>query len=141
MDGNPLVEHLLNGRQQIAFIDRDQGNRHAVGPRPASAADTVNIVFGHLGNVEVHHAGQLDDVQPPGGDVSGYQKAHLAPLEIGQRPGARRLTLVAVDGLGADTGPDEVLGEAVGPPFCAGEDQRLVPVLGLDQVGQQRPFF
>ncbi|MBA7679838.1 hypothetical protein ES703_88143 [subsurface metagenome] len=120
MDGDPLVKRLLNGRQEITFIDTDQGNRHAFGSRPAGAADAVDIVLGHLGNVEVHDAGQLDDVQPPGSNVSGYQDVHLTLLEIAQRPGARWLALVAVDGLGIHTRLDQMLGETVRPPVLCG---------------------
>ena len=109
----------------------------AGGARAPGATDTVHVVFGHVGQLEVHHLRQLVDVQPARGDVGGDQHRQRAVLELRQRTGARGLALVAVDGGRVDAVLGQVLGELVGAMLGAGEHQRLEPLLFLDQVGEQ----
>ncbi len=97
----------------------------------------MHVVFGHVGQVVVHHLGQLADVDAPCGNVGGHQHLQLAALEFGQGAGAGILALVAVDGHGGDAVLRQLFGEPVGAVFGAGEHQDLEPLMGPDQVGEQ----
>ena len=136
--GNLALQHALDVAQQPVLVHADQRERLAGRTGAAGAADAVHVVLGDVGQLEVHHVRQVVDVQAAGGDVGGHQHLQAAVLELGQRPGARALALVAVDGQRADAVLVELLGEPVGAVLGAGEDQHLVPVVVLDQLGQQR---
>ena len=104
---------------------------------PAGAADAMHIVFGHIGQIQVHHMGQLLDVDAAGGQIGGHQHAHGAALEFGQGPGAGPLALIAMDGRSGNAFLDQPLGHAVGAVLGAGKHQHLLPVVAGDQVVQQ----
>ena len=97
----------------------------------------MHVVFGHIGQLVVHHVGQHVDVDATRGDVRGHQHLQVAGLELAQGLGAGALALVAVDGHGRDALLFQVLDQAVGTVLHAREHQHLMPVVGLDQVGQQ----
>ena len=77
------------------------------------------------------------DVDAAGGNVGGDQRADLAGAECRQHPLAVVLRLVAVNGVGGDAGPGEALHHLVGAMLGAGEDQRAVDRLLLQQLRQQ----
>ena len=83
---------------------------------------------------------QLFDVEPARGHFGGYECSDLVCLEIGQRPYARALALVAMDGGRADTVGFELLCQAVGAMLGAREHQYLVPIAIIDQVRKQMPL-
>src|SRR5690606_20987385 len=60
-------------------------------------ANTVHIVFRHVGQFKVDHLRQLFDVQAAGGNVSGDQHAYFTGLEVSQGTGTGTLGLVAVN--------------------------------------------
>ena len=80
---------------------------------------------------------QLIDIQSACGDVGGDQHRQRAVLELRQRFGARRLALVAVDCGGGNAVRIQFFREPVRAVFGAGEHQHLLPVVVLDQVGEQ----
>jgi len=69
----------------------------------------------HVGQFEVHHVRQLSIVEARAAMVGGHQHVELHALEVGQRPRARALLLVAVDGGGADVGLVELLASVLAP--------------------------
>ena len=97
----------------------------------------MDVVFGNVGQIVVHHVRQLLDIQPAGGEVGGHQHAQLAALEVRQRARAVRLALVAVDRVRADAVAPELLGEAVGAVLGAREHEDLLPTAAADEVRQQ----
>ncbi|EWS52902.1 hypothetical protein X551_04306 [Methylibium sp. T29] len=97
----------------------------------------MHVVLGHVGQLEIDDVRQLVDVDAARGDVGCHQHLERAALEVGQRLGARGLALVAVDRHRGDALVVQILGEAVGAVLHAAEHQHLVPILALDQVGQQ----
>lgn len=48
---------------------------------PARAADSVHVVLSLIGEIQVHHMGQLLDINPTGSDVGGHQHPHLTALK------------------------------------------------------------
>ncbi len=135
--GNLLLQQPLDVAQQLLFVHADQGDGFALVARATGAADAVDIVLGHIGQFEVHHVGQLVDVQAAGGDIGGHQYPDVTLLEAGQCPGAGTLALVAMNGSGAQAVLLQLLGKAVGAVLGAGEDQHLAPVARADHVAQE----
>lgn len=76
--GNGALDQLFNGREEAFLIDADQGQRLAVCARTPSAADAVHIVFGDIGQLEIHHVWQLINVDAPCRDVGGHQHLQIA---------------------------------------------------------------
>ena len=85
----------------VPFTDSPD-SQGAVLARAGRTADAVDIGFRHIGQLEVHHVGDLVHVDAARGDVGGDQDAQLAVLEGFQRALALGLALVAVDGAGLD---------------------------------------
>ena len=114
-----------------------EGDSLAATARPSGPADSVDIGLRHLGQIVVEDMGQLFDVQPPGGDVSGHQGLEFPGPEVGQGLLAGGLALVAVDGGGGDPVLAQLPGHLVGPVLGAGKDQGVFHRQLLDQLGQQ----
>jgi hypothetical protein len=80
----------------------------------------------------------LRDVQPARGDVGRDQRAHHAAFETRQRLRARRLALVAVDGVGLNAIARELFRQTIGAVLGARKDQNLRPIARREEMRQQR---
>ncbi len=138
--GQLALDEPLDVPQQLVLVHAHQGDRLPLVAGPAGATDAVHVILRDVRQLEVHHMGQLVDVQAAGGDVGGHQHPDGVPLEVRQGAGARGLALVAVNGRGGDAVRLQILGQAVGTMLGAGEHQHLAPVVGADEVGEQLPF-
>src|SRR5207247_5568491 len=78
--------------------------------RPRGSPDAVDVVPGHLRDVEVDDMAQRLDVDAARRDVGRHQDAEPAGLEAGQRLGPLRLGTVPVDAFAGDAVPVEELG-------------------------------
>ena len=67
----------LDVAQIAALVAAAEGDRDAVGAGARGAADAVDILLGHVGQVEVDDVADARDVDPARGDVGRDQ--HLAP--------------------------------------------------------------
>ena len=130
-------DHPLDVGEQRLVVRAHEGDRLAGGARPARAADPVDVVFRHVGQVEVDDVRQLLDVEAARGDVGGDERLQLAGLELRQRVGPRVLALVAVDRQRGHAVLAQVLGEPVRAMLGAREHQHLVPLLFADELGEQ----
>ena len=135
--GQALADRLLDAAQVPLFLGRDQREGRSGGFGPRRAADTVNVVVGHGGHVEVHDVPQGRDVDAARGDVGGHEHAILAALEAGQRLGALRLRSVAVDPFHLEVPRREELREPIGAMLRAREHERVVHLALLQQRRQQ----
>ena len=77
------------------------------------------------------------DVDAAGGNVGRDQGADLAGAERGEHALAMVLRLVAVNGVGRDAGLGQGLHDLVGAVLGAGQDQRAVDRLVLQELGQE----
>ena len=68
----------------------------------------------------------------------GDEHRKVAGLELGERPRARTLALVAVDGERADAVVVQLLGELVRAVLRPRENEHLAPIVAADQRRQQR---
>ncbi len=98
----------------------------------------MDIVFGHIGEVEVYHLGQLLDVQTSGRDICGDQYPDFTTLELCEGPSARALTFVAVNGGGLNALLLQELCQFVSAVLGPREDQYLFPTVFFHKMRQQR---
>src|SRR3990167_2702397 len=119
------LDQLFDVGQEAVFVHTHQGDGFAFGACTTGAANAVHVVFGHIGQLVVHHVGQHVDVDATGGDVCGHQHLQVAGLELAQGLCAGALALVTVDGHGRDALLFQVLDQAVGAVLHAREHQHL----------------
>ena len=123
-------------RSVLLLLGRGHREHEALGAGPTGATGAVHVVLVGGGRVVLQHAGDAVDVDAAGGDVGGDQHVHVAAAERAEGALALALAAVAVDGLGADAGLLQLLGQAVGAVLGAGEhDGRPHP---LDERGGDR---
>ena len=91
--GAIISAHTLDFDSQCAFqleelgtlfLDEQRGS-YAVSSVAASAADAVDEIFGHFGQVVIDDMGDVFDVNTARRQVSGYQNAIAALLESRER--------------------------------------------------------
>ena len=92
-----LLGQAFNVLELLEFVGTDQGDSLSGGAGPAGAADTVDVILGHIGQVHVDDLGQLLDIQPASSDIGGDQGADLAVLEVCQGAGCLLYTSDAAD--------------------------------------------
>ena len=123
--------------EQLEFVDADERHGIAIDAGPAGPPDPVDVILGDHRQFEVDDVRERLDVEPACGHLGRDEDLEATRLEIGQRPNALRLALVAVDRRGTDSVAIELLGESVRAVLGPGEDERLVDPPGRDQVAQQ----
>src|SRR5690606_942953 len=64
--------------QQLDLRIVHEGQCGTGAARAAGPADTVHVVFGHIGQFKVHDLRQLVNVQTTCGDIGGHQYGDLA---------------------------------------------------------------
>jgi hypothetical protein len=138
--GNIEGQQAFDALQQVTLVTRYQRDRIALVARPAGATGPVNIVLGDVRELEVHDVWQPVDVESARRDVGCDQRSNRSPLEIGQRPGTQRLTLIAVNGNRMNAVAPQVLRQPVGTALGTREYQDLLPASRADEKAQQRRF-
>jgi hypothetical protein len=133
-------EHPLNVLEQWSLVWRDERHRTAGSTSTCRAANTVHVVFGDVRQLVIHNMRQLFDIESARGDLGSNEGRDLVRLEISQRPHARALALVAMDGRRTDAGGLELLREPVGAVLGARKHQHLVPVAIANQMRKQMPL-
>ena len=74
--------------QQVALLGRGEARGAAARRRPRGPADAVDVVLGHVRQVEVHDVADVGDVDAAGGDVGRDEHAVGAVLEPVERHAA-----------------------------------------------------
>ena len=121
---------LLVGRDERERVARQLGARRA--------ADAVDVVLGHVRDVEVHDVREGLDVDAARGDVRRDEHLELPVLEAGERLRALRLAAVAVDPLAGHAVARELVREAVRAVLRAREHEDALEVAALEQREEQR---
>ena len=62
--GDGTLEQSFDLLQLFSFINTDQGYGRSFAFGTAGASDAVHVVFGHTGQLKVHHVRQLIDIEP-----------------------------------------------------------------------------
>ena len=139
-DRQRFARQLLDIAQQRFLRRIAEGERDAVAAGARGAADAMYISLRHLRDLEIDHMGNAVDIDAARGDIRRDQYAGVAVAKIAQRALACILRFVAVDRLHLDADARDVFRDAVGAVLGAGEDQRALDRLVLQQVGEQRVF-
>src|SRR4029077_12890257 len=100
-----LAKQPLDPPEEVCLVDADQADRLAGRACPSRPADPVDVVLGVPGQLEVHHVGQILDVEAAGGDISCNKDPDLAALELLEGPRPLGLAAIAVDRDGVETLP------------------------------------
>ena len=125
-EAEPMV--FLNQSKMGMCGGADKTDGQSRLPCTAGAADAMGVIHGGARQVEVHHDRKPDDINPAGGEIGGKQHAHVASLEIRERPAARPLAESSVQGNGDKTGLSQLFRDMLGR------------VLGGDKHENARPF-
>ncbi len=86
------------------------------------------IVFGNMGQIEIHYHGQLLYIDATGGDICCHQDLHPTTLELIEGPGSLRLGLVAMDRCGVNIIPVQPLRKIICAVLGAAENQGLARI-------------
>ena len=97
--GNTRARHALDIAQIGQFLGTAERKRLAFGTGTRGAADAMHVTLGLVGQVVIDDVADIVDVDAACGNVSRDQGTHLAVTEAFQRTLARRLGLVAVNGI------------------------------------------
>ena len=97
----------------------------------------MDVALGDVGQLIVDDVAHAGDVDAASGDVGSDEDAGTPVSELREGALAGALGLVAVDGLGREARFFELLGEAVGAPLRAHEDEHAVHAGVLEEVGQE----
>src|SRR5690606_6764504 len=132
----------LDVAQVLALVLRAEADRNALAPGARGAADAVDVLLGHVGQLEIDDVADARDVDPARGDVGRDEHLDAALAELVERTFALRLALVAVDRVGGEARLGELLHHPVGAVLGAGEHQHAVHLARLQALaqshGQQR---
>mmetsp|Transcript_43051 Transcript_43051/g.100889 ORF Transcript_43051/g.100889 Transcript_43051/m.100889 type:complete len:421 (+) Transcript_43051:370-1632(+) len=115
--------HQLLGDRHI--VRRQQREGHPACPGTPSSTDPMHIVFRLRGRVVVDDGAHVLDVEPAARHVRRDQNVGAALLELLQRPIALLLALVAMDRLGGEAAPAQVLVQALASALLLAEDDQL----------------
>ena len=94
-------------------------------PGATGPADAMNIVFGRIGQLVIHHAGKLFDVEAARRDIGRHKHRREAALELRKRLLPFRLAAVAVYCGRDDAFARKFARQAIGVAFHAHEYQHL----------------
>ena len=75
-------DQLFNLLQLYDLISTDQRQCATCLSRAASSPDAVHVILRHVGQIKVHHHGQLRYVDTAGSDIGGYKHLHVATFEL-----------------------------------------------------------
>ena len=93
-----FFDQPLNVQQLSGLLFAAKCPRLAFAAGASRSADSVDVRLRFRRQIVVEHIRDAVDIDPARGDVGGDQHFHLAFAELIQRPGSRRLCLVAMNG-------------------------------------------
>ena len=86
--GDLFLEKLFDIAEKLKLIDADEGDCLSFAAGAPRTADSVDVVFGDVGEFEVDDVGELVDIEAAGGDVGGDEDSDESIFKVGQRAGA-----------------------------------------------------
>ena len=117
------ARHLADILEIGAFVLGTEGDRDPALAGPRGAADAVDILLRHVGQLVIDHVADARNVDPARGHIGGDQDRHARLAELVERALALGLRLVAVDRIAFDPRLAQPLHHTVGTMLGAGEDQ------------------
>ena len=129
-----LSDEPLDRGQLGALFRRSQRDRFPALSGSGGTPNAVHVVLGDIGQIEIDHVADAVDIEPAGSDVGGDKGVDLTGAEVGQRPGAGILALVAVDRHDPSTGFLEAPHR-----HCQVADERAFFSLGAERPSLGQP--
>ena len=94
---NGLTDQSFDGTDRLAVDRCDDGDCDATAAGAPGAADTVYVVIGMVGHVEIEDVTDFGNIEAASGDVGGDQHRYLALTELFECGRARRLIHVTME--------------------------------------------
>ncbi len=134
--GDRLARGLLDQPQQVLLTRRHEQDGLTAAPRPAGAADAVNVAFGVGGNVVIQHVADAVHVEAARGHIGGHGNVELAILEALDGALALGLGHVTVQCRGGESARLELFGQLGGHRLGTRENDHGVEALGFENARQ-----
>jgi hypothetical protein len=135
VDGHRHPDQGFDVAQVLALGLVAERDGDAASAGAGGAPDAVDVALGDVGQVVVEDVTHPLDVDPPGGEVGRHQDPERAVTERVERPCAGSLALVSVDRSRLDSVPVEGLHQPVGAVLRAGEHDRALDLVVVDEPG------
>ena len=133
-----LLQEFLYLLEVVLVLLADQRDGHAVAVGTGRTADTVDVVLGVAGHVEVDDHRDVVDVDAAGDDVGGDDDVELAALELEHHLVALGLVEVGVHLAAVDLHALQRGSDLLHLLLGTGEDDDAVEVAGLEDVLEDR---
>ena len=133
---DPAFDQSLDILKLFGFIGTDQGNGVTAGTGTTGTANTVNIIFGHVGQVKIYNTVKMIDINTPGGDIRCHQYLNFVLFKSGQCPGTLGLAFIAVYGCRLDFIAQQSFYQFIGAMLGTAEYQHLVLVFRAYQMAE-----
>src|SRR5689334_12437974 len=124
-----VTDELFDAVDSLGVVASGERDRDAFHPRTAGAADTVHVIVGLPGNVEVDDVADAFDVEPAGRDVGRDEDRDLVVLEAIEFGNAVRLIHVALDLAGSKARTFQARRKLANRRLSVGEDDRILEFL------------
>lgn len=141
IDGKGLFNELLDVHEEFVLFGGAIGDGGAIGSGTTGAADTVDVGFGLVRDVDVDNEGDVFDIDSTSGYVGGDEDGEAACLEFFQSALALGLGAVSVDRFGFETVGVDGFAELIRAVFGAGEDDGESVVLLVSEVLEEEVLF
>ena len=127
--------------QLAHFIGGYEGDGIAGRQSAARSADSMDVVLGLIGRVEVDHMRNAVHIYTASSDIGGDHDLKLAAFKATEGTLPLVLRSVRVEDGGTEATLPEFPLDAVGPVLGAGKNQHVVHRLRLEQMNQQVHFL
>ena len=131
---------LFDVAQVTAFLVAAQRDCYAGRTSARRSADTVNIVFGNVRQLEIDDVRYAFHIYPPRGNVGSDEDPAAAGAKAGECPLALGLRFVSMNGDRLDTGRAQMSHDPVRTVLCAGEHEHAFKCRITQQCRQSIPF-
>src|SRR5580693_6817526 len=128
---------LLDGFDIFRVRAAREHERKTAAPRAAGAADTVDIVVGVEGRVEIEDVTDGRNVETARGDITRNKDLDRSGFERLERLRAYGLVEIAVQRRGGEAVLDERFGDHIDVALAVAEDDRVDDLVLADQLTQR----
>jgi hypothetical protein len=135
-----LPGQFLDIPQVGSLLVAAQRDRHPGSTGASRSANAMNIILGHIRELEVDDVRHAFDIDPARRDIGRDQHSAAARTEAGEGALALGLRLVSVNGRGLDSVLAQLPHHPIGAVLCAGEDEHACQCRIPEQCREHLPF-
>ena len=130
----------FNPLEVLLVLTGHECNRITAGSGSAGSPDTVDIVFGLMGDIVVDHMRNAVHVESPGRNIRGHEHPDGTAFETFQRAITLALRAVGMDRCCANALLIQAPRDLVGAMLGAREDEHAFHLLAFERMEQQSRF-